>query len=192
LFGFALTGALSIAGAAACSTSGGSGTPAASGGAYCSALADFARRCAPDDACTQAFVQDCAAVTSVSEAYREAITACAPYNDCDGGTEIGGASECIWSRIGATTPTVAQTNVKNDFCARCPDGASAPIPQACSRFFEGWASNDGSASLGIGIFVLSASDAIATEIDRQCVGLVVADSAVGDCANAFFLCSLGS
>jgi hypothetical protein len=170
----------------ACSSSSSGG----SGGEYCARFSDYARQCNKNDACTQARVQNCAALASdLSAVAQSATLACVnPPYDCntDGGSSNQAVTSCVDAHLSAATPTAAQAQAKADFCKQCPDGASMFIPQACSNFF---AVGDGGSS-GVGGIVLTSSDNIASQIDRQCTGASASTEAgFGDCGIAFIICS---
>jgi hypothetical protein len=188
-----LTLASSIVGMA-CNSSSGSG-PGANTTDFCSKLSDFATQCNKTDPCTQAEVQNCSTLAgNFSSAFIAAADACvsAPYQCGDGGAANSTSNACLQQQLAGAAPTPAQTQVKNDFCAQCPDGASKSNPQSCSNFFSATPDGDGGTKEGPGYIVLISNDAIASQIDQKCTGGASQKDAglFNDCATSFDLCSV--
>jgi hypothetical protein len=175
--------AMCLASIAACSDS-----SSAVGSDFCSKLSDFSKQCGPTNACLQADAKNCASLqTRYSAPYLSAMNACLkPPYDCGEGGNLRTVTTCLNLQLSGTTPTVAQAQVKTDFCQRCPDDPKSPFGLACSQFFQ--VSPDGSAG-NVGEIVLFSSDALADQMDQQCAK-ASADAGGIDCASTFFLCTL--
>jgi hypothetical protein len=158
--------------------------------AFCAALASYDAQCGAGTRCAQAEVQYCSTwAPSFSTAFLTAETSCVatPATCPDGGGNPVLAS-CVRSTFG--TPTAAQMKVKADFCAMCPDGASAFAPTGCSDFLTLKESDAGNLT-AVGAIALLLNDSLDDVIDQQCTGPAAAgvDAGTSDCAVAFELCA---
>jgi hypothetical protein len=128
---------------------------------------------------------DCAQIFGVfSSGYLSAIDACvSPPHQCTDGGMSSTDNLCMQSKLATLAPTLAQSKVKTDFCALCPDGQSARNPHACSSFF---AVTDGGSSIGTAILELN--DSVAEEVDQGCAS-GSHDSGIADCDVSFEICA---
>jgi hypothetical protein len=93
--------------------------------------------------------------------------------------------QCMANKVAALMPNAAEKMLESDFCAACPDDASA-VP-GCSGFFA-----LGDAGVGLGSFSLLQQDSVTNRIDMQCAGMALgqfdAGAMVTDCVVKFVRC----
>jgi hypothetical protein len=153
----------------------------------CSKVSAYSGRCPPPTRCAQAQATYCTTWTqSFSAAFQSGLGECVMSSQpCLDSGLLFPTQACLQDHL--STPTPAQAKVKADFCAQCPDGASASLPHACSDFFA-FTVDDAGGSTSVGNAVLIASDALAAMMDGQCTGPGAVDSGIADCARAFQSC----
>ena len=126
-----LVGAAGVMSSAACSSNGSNGSGSAAVSDVCSKANAYYAQCgAAEDACTKAELSDCTSYFGqFSNAFLAAIDSCVtePFDCADGGANVT-ESNCFLAKMNAIAPDTAQTKLKTDFCAACPDGKSPPRP----------------------------------------------------------------
>ncbi len=190
--GLGLFVALSVgSGCSSSSTPGGGNNSGGTIGSLCQKLTGYVQQCQPSSACATAELAECSTLFSqFSAGALTIIDGCvtSPYS-CPNDAGQDPQNECVTAGVLTLTPTAAQTQLKTDFCAKCPDGASKFNPTTCSGFF---ATTDAGPSFGQAI--LEFNDALASQLDQQCTGAILTtpgDSGINDCELNFVTCAEG-
>jgi hypothetical protein len=169
-----------------CTSGGGGGDGGASSAgsgdisSICQKLSAYDQQCDNETPCAMAATSQCAQTyANFNPAYVAIVDTCftPPYTCSDGGP-AGFDSACVDSRVGTLQPDPAQSKLKADFCAACPDGSSTTYPSGCSGFFE---ATDGGSSLGTPSLYMN--DSIVQDLDQHCL-----ITGSGDCGQNFALC----
>ncbi len=166
---FAALFLLSTLSAAACSSSG-TTTTTTSPADYCSALSSYVSRCNLTNACITATVGQCSSLASVASSAALAANAeCLNETPCGDAGQTLDLQGCYQAKLAAPTPTAAQTKLAQDYCAVC--AAPGQSAAACASSFYPTDTDAGVAVGGVpgAGTLLQYSDAVATNIDAQCV-----------------------
>jgi hypothetical protein len=193
-FAFGATVACTTGSSSGGSSSGGSSGAASSASVadYCDTLKSYATTCNKVDACSQSILASCASYVSstLSGAFVEAALACkqsAGAVVCTDGGAATAPNYCIPNALAAATPSAAFVKLKTDFCAACPDDPKQGTVRQCTDFLT---AGDGG-NQGIGRTLMVYSDAIAEQIDKQCLP-GPADAGPLGCGASFFACAFTS
>jgi hypothetical protein len=93
--------------------------------------------------------------------------------------------QCMAKNVATLMPNAAAMMLESNFCASCPDDASA-VP-GCSGFFA-----LGDSGVGLGSFALLQQDSVTNRMDMECTGAALgqfdAGAMVTDCVAKFVRC----
>ena len=126
---------------------------------FCQALAAYDGRCGHCSDCTGKNLQNCSRRgATISAAHRAALIACKDSTPCGGDPDL---SECVLDQMRHATPTAAQAQARDAYCAAC----RATHAPECDGFF---AINGPLQPSGPGYSLLLSGDAVAAKAVATC------------------------